>query len=447
MTRRGQRSALALCLSAAVSCRDGSDPVAATTNSRLPSDRPAFQIAPKAANWTRLSPVVSPPARVNHAMATGPNGVFVFGGEGPSGPLNDLWQWNGTNWTLVLSGKLSAPSPRIGAAMAYDPVRQRLVLTGGCDHSVLPARRFFDTWELNPLSKSGPAWVVRSSLLPADTDPCYATMAYDSSFQELVLVLKDGRNPNNQYVWNGSTWSAIQPLGVYYLFHGLAFHQATGTIVMCCGVKTTTSDLFGLSNDTWVGHAGRFAQRSPIAIAPQEAWQILTPYPPGGSLLLFGGPNPTTRGGSQRGYDSFAGPASWTGTQWVLLQFAFPSPAGRITSMAYDAAHGNIVLFGGLNASGFHSDTWTWGRQVACVPLEGAEVPVGTSVECFFKLGTGVDLVHWDADGFAPKHRTTTTARFHPTGPGPAVVRVTWTGEEGEQSTEIRFTIAHPHAP
>ena len=372
-------------------------------------------------------------------MATSPTGVFVFGGEGPNGPLNDLWHWNGTNWTLVLSGKFSAPAPRLGAAMAYDPVRQRLRLTGGCDHT---GQRYFDTWEFNPLSKSGPAWVLHWFVLPSDVDPCYASMAYDELFGEMVLVLKQGHNPNNQWTWNGLAWAAVQPLSVYYFLGGLAFHRPTGSLVMCCGLKTTATELIGLANDTWVGHAGRFT-RVHSTIDPQEAWQTLAPYAPGGSLLLFGGPNPAVRGGSQRSFSSFGAPASWNGTEWIGLQFAFPSPAGRITSLAYDAAHGNIVLFGGLNAFGFFNDTWTWGRQVACVPLEGAEVSVGTSVDCFFKLGTGAQLVRWEADGFGPKQQTSTTARFHANGPGPAVIRVTWIDDEGPQSTEIRFTVVH----
>jgi hypothetical protein len=174
-------------------------------------------------------------------------------------------------------------------------------LTGGCDHT---GQRYFDTWELNPLSKSGAAGVLKS-FLPADVDPCYASMAYDEQFREMVLS------------------------------------------------------------------SGRVEIR-----------------------IIFG-----------------------SGTAFVL--------------------------FGGLNQSGFFDDTWTWGKQVACVSLEGAEVPVGTELECFFTLGTGAQIVRWDADGFSPKRETNTTARFHTNGPGPAVVRVTWTDEEGEQSTEMRFTVIH----
>src|SRR6202453_2046004 len=37
------------------------------------------------------------------------------------------------------------------------------------------------------------------------------------------------------------------------------------------------------------------------------------------------------------------------------------SPSARIEhAMAYDSAHGQVVLFGGFNRTGFPNDTWLW---------------------------------------------------------------------------------------
>jgi hypothetical protein len=36
-------------------------------------------------------------------------------------------------------------------------------------------------------------------------------------------------------------------------------------------------------------------------------------------------------------------------------------PFGTQTSMAYDAASGNVVLFGGSAATRALNDTWAWG--------------------------------------------------------------------------------------
>lgn len=43
--------------------------------------------------------------------------------------LGDTWAWNGVNWRVKATG---GPTPRAGAAMAYDPKRRQVVLYGGC---------------------------------------------------------------------------------------------------------------------------------------------------------------------------------------------------------------------------------------------------------------------------------------------------------------------------
>lgn len=64
----------------------------------------------------------------------------------------------------------------------------------------------------------------------------------------------------------------------------------------------------------------------------------------------FGGPNQTTLG------DTWV----WDGTNWTL-KFSQLSPPPRSNSaMAYDAAHGQIVLFGGSGESNDLADTWVW---------------------------------------------------------------------------------------
>jgi CSLREA domain-containing protein len=53
-------------------------------------------------------------------------------------------------------------------------------------------------------------------------------------------------------------------------------------------------------------------------------------------------------------------PAQTFTPNWVQLSPATSPPAGASYAMAYDAAHGQIVLFGGISFNGFLSDTWVW---------------------------------------------------------------------------------------
>jgi protocatechuate 3,4-dioxygenase beta subunit len=53
-------------------------------------------------------------------------------------------------------------------------------------------------------------------------------------------------------------------------------------------------------------------------------------------------------------------PAQTFTPNWVQLSPATSPPARASYAMAYDAAHGQIVLFGGISFNGFLSDTWVW---------------------------------------------------------------------------------------
>jgi hypothetical protein len=55
--------------------------------------------------WMKQTPAQAPAARDDAAMVYDPDlhAAVMFGGqglnEGQSGPLNDTWTWDGTNWT------------------------------------------------------------------------------------------------------------------------------------------------------------------------------------------------------------------------------------------------------------------------------------------------------------------------------------------------------------
>ena len=99
--------------------------------------------------WFRYGPSSSPPARDRSAMAfdQARRRVTLFGGVVLSGGgnANDTWEWDGGGWQQLSLG--NAPTPRIGHALAYDPVRRGLVAFGGHDGTSILS----DTWELtNP---------------------------------------------------------------------------------------------------------------------------------------------------------------------------------------------------------------------------------------------------------------------------------------------------------
>jgi hypothetical protein len=92
--------------------------------------------------WTQQNPAHKPPATTAHTMAYDANlgGVVLFnGGQGVSGGAevlgpkglfnNQLWLWNGSDWTQILTP--TVPGPRGFESLAYDTARGALVLFGG----------------------------------------------------------------------------------------------------------------------------------------------------------------------------------------------------------------------------------------------------------------------------------------------------------------------------
>jgi hypothetical protein len=117
--------------------------------------------------------------------------------------------------------------------------------------------------------------------------------------------------------------------------------------------------------------------------------------------------------------------------------------------MAYHPNSGRLVLFGGKN-SNFKpiqesNETWTWGRQVACLPGDGSTVRVGSTVRCFFEADTDGQFGYWTTDGFSPESTTILNKTFHTNGPGPASITAVWFDSGVEQSETFNFTVEHPH--
>jgi hypothetical protein len=102
-------------------------------------------------DWTLLSPVTAPPVRSMASMAydSSLGQLILFGGSqaGSGNPdYNDVWAWDGINWTQLSLGSNPAPQ-RYAFGMVYDPSKGVLIYGGlyNQDSVLLP-----DFWLLAP---------------------------------------------------------------------------------------------------------------------------------------------------------------------------------------------------------------------------------------------------------------------------------------------------------
>lgn len=128
---------------------------------------------------------------------------------------NALWAWNGTTWKVLSPHQeKTGPRPRVNAAVAFDTVRQELVVHGGQD---IQGNALTDTW----VWKHGPnggTWIEKllpngSSIFskkPGRVDMVFVPEVPNPSAILAPVTLAD--SSLGAYAWDGSTWSFQTPL-------------------------------------------------------------------------------------------------------------------------------------------------------------------------------------------------------------------------------------------
>lgn len=253
-----------------------------------------------------------------------------------------------------------------------------------------PAKTARGTWsQLSPSTSPGARF--------------FASMAYDRSANDLLLF--GGQNPvgllSDTWTWNGSTWNqlfpATAPPGPNDA--SMVYDQATHEVVLFGG-----SDSVSDFNQTWVFDGANWTELSPANSPPARAQASMVYDQATNEVVLFGGNN-----SSGDLNDTWV----WDGTTWTqvsdsgdpgCLTACTSGPSGRAhASMTYDAATGNVVLFGGTSLVSDFNDTWTWNGSSwtqlspssSPLPRHGASIAYDStsrSVVLFGGNSSGTDL-------------------------------------------------------
>ena len=237
------------------------------------------------------------------------NEVLLFGGTwGSGGGPNTTWTWNGSSWQQQSSA--TSPQGRYGAAIAYDPTNQTVVMFGGylsCGTCVGSSN---STWIWN-----GTNW-VKPSPTTSPSPGSYEAMVFDQALGEIVLYTDSG----NTWTWNGTTWTELSPASSpgALCMESMAYDPASQTVLLFGGYDNSGNIP---ANETCAG---------PGSPALDSTW-------------------------------------SFDGTTWTKLSPSTSPPSRFSAAMAYDPNTSQVVLFGGcdgINGSTGQcnalTDTWTW---------------------------------------------------------------------------------------
>ncbi len=220
------------------------------------------------ARWEALRPSGGvPPPRTFPAVATdsGRGRVVLFGGnrvlfgseDDADTFLADTWEWNGAAWERL---ETSGPSPRAEAAMAYDERRGRVVLFGGYSLGGAGMLRHGDTWEWD-----GARWSRLSETGPSPRTG--AAMAYDARLGRIVLFGGGtGVAPSGEtWEWDGAGWRVRAAAAPGRYNAAMAYDAARGRLVRFGGWNGERR-----TSDTWLDDGERWIQAAVASPFPRN---------------------------------------------------------------------------------------------------------------------------------------------------------------------------------
>ena len=314
--------------------------------------------------------------------------TFLFGGAGASGSSAQTWQWNGAAWSQVATA--ASPSARTFSPLAYDVLRQRIVLYGGTTSLIN------DTWEFD-----GTNWSQRSPLHSPNAHGRHG-LVYDEARQ--IVVLFGGTAANGQtllaetWEWDGTDWTQRSPAQSppARRNHGMAYDALRARTVVFGGVVAgaNVTDTWQYDGATWIqaaiGLPAPPSQTSHSLAGDPDRGGVVSVEASGGALrtwtfdgatwrLAIPSLSPDTRDLHAMAHDPVRGetllfgqtplyafPAyevtSWIhrGGAWVQRFPATSPPFTSMAAMAHDPAGGGILMFGGIAAGSLSATTWRW---------------------------------------------------------------------------------------
>jgi hypothetical protein len=155
------------------------------------------------------------------------------------------------------------------------------------------------------------------------------------------------------YFWVQAS-PATSPPGRH--FSVMAYDAATGQVVLFSGEMGSRVSSPPRAADTWIWDGTTWSQAAPATSPPARQGAVMAYDAATGQLVLFGGATGTRSGLLS---DTWV----WDGTTWSQAAPTTSPPARYSASMAYDPATQQLVLFGGFgpaHKSHALNDTWTW---------------------------------------------------------------------------------------
>jgi Galactose oxidase, central domain len=210
---------------------------------------------------------------------------------------------------------------------------------------------------LMPATSHAQGW-IQDSPVDSPSARAFFTMAYDPLQSQVVLF--GGWNAtgvlDHTWVWQDANWTREEPAHSpsKRWLASMAYDAAAGNVVLFGGVPSSPDHGAHLS-DTWVWNGTDWKQEHPDKSPSARGYAGMAYDAAAGNVVLFGGKR------SSSVASVLSDTWLWNGVDWKQEHPAKRPSARAFPAMTYDEAAGNVVLFGGLDSKGDAlGDTWVW---------------------------------------------------------------------------------------
>jgi hypothetical protein len=275
---------------------------------------------------------------------------------------------NASPYTLTGSNSLhsvriaTGPSPKASSwsQMAYDPKDGYVVLFGAGFNGYIPYDN--ETWEFQHGN-----W---TELYPTVVPPArvWASMTYDAKDGYLLMFGGYGLNSsgapwylNDSWAFSRGNWLELTPHHSPHIRDnaGMAYDATDGYVVLFGGNYGYQVTLL---SDTWKFAGGQWTRLSPSSHPGQRTGATVAYDNTTREILLFGGWGNSSLYGGRTGL--LNGTWAFSRGNWAQEIPKVSPPAREFASMAFDAADGYLVLYGGYGGKihgstvAMLNDTW-----------------------------------------------------------------------------------------
>ncbi len=310
---------------------------------------------PIESKWVEYNQSIIPAKRLCFSMAYvniyGNPKIFLFGGKGPEGVFNDLWEYDiNTNIWNEIEIVGNKPIERYGHSIAYSG-NNIIVLFGGYDESIHDPLQ--DTWEYNINTK---IWTEYNSgefdIRPVKL--CHLRMSYIGGNKAILF----GGNtpaqvgsiyPDTTWEYDSTThlWTDINPTNkpAGRFDHSLTYDFDRNKVILFGGVTKTSC----YNNDLWEFDIETKEWKEIIVsgIKPPKRQEHDMTYIGNNKAILFGGEVDDVGDYNDTWiYDTVA-------QTWTEYESEIKPQEKSWHSMAY-AGNRNLLLFGGSTVN----STW-----------------------------------------------------------------------------------------